>query len=506
MQQATLYEQAAAAYQAGDYERAEDLAHKALEETPGDAEALQLLGLAAGCLERPGEALAYLERAVQIGPGRAQCHYNLAVTCQQLGFKDLAVLSYRDCLRLQPAHADALWNLGDLYRLDEQFAEAVACFRALLDMNRTYPDLHHRLAVALHGMREDESALAHFERALEGSSSNPALTRWEQSQALLTLGRFEAGWRAYDRRFEAGGLTGVYCHDFPYPRWRGEPLAGKTLLVHGEQGLGDEIMFASIVPELIAEAGQVILACQPPLARLFDQSMPALAVRAQSLGGAPAQVAPLEPIDYQLPIGSLPAIRRNSEDAFGRGDAYLRAEAGKAAYFRDKLSTLAPAETGKRRVGLMWGANPALGVDWGMRRARQKSIGPEPLAPLAALRDRVVFVSLHNKDLAGEAARLPGLDIIDVHRDLNDMADTAALVESLDLVISVDTSVAHLAGALGKPVWVLLMARCDWRWMRDTEVSPWYDSARLFRQPAQGDWTAVVDEVMASLCAMVDAK
>lgn len=505
MNQASLHQSALTAFQAGDDQQAESLAHQALNGTPDDPELLQLLALTVGRLGRHAETLSYLERAIHLAPGHAQCHYNLAVTCQQAGFTDLAMLSYRDCLRLQPDHADALWNLGDLYRLDEQFPQAVACFETLIGMDRSYPDLYHRLAVSLHGMREDERALEYFDLALAGNSTQPALTRWEQSHALLTLGRFEAGWRGYDQRFEAGDVTGVRCHEFPYPRWRGEPLAGRTLLVHGEQGLGDEIMFGSILPELMDEAGRVVLACQPRLARLFAESMPALTVRAQNLGGPPAATEPLEPIDFQIPMGSLPAVRRNTKKSFGSRGRYLRADDARVDYFRRKLSTIAPAEIHKYKVGIMWGANPAHGVDWGMRRSRQKSIGLAPLLPLAALRDRVVFISLQIQELAGEAARAPELDVVDFHRDQLDMADTAALVENLDLVISVDTSVAHLAGAMGKPVWILLMARCDWRWMRGTRASPWYESARLFRQNRQGVWQPVVAKVKKELAAILES-
>lgn len=488
---------------AGRWAQAEALAHRLLEQQPDDPETLQLLALAVARLGREAEAIAYLERAAHSAPGHAQCHYNLAVTCQKAGFEELAILSYRNTVRLQPRHGDALWNLGDMYRLNEHFAEAVECFERLVRIGRIYLDLHHRLAVALHGLREDDRALHHFDLALAGNSTDPALTRWEQSHTLLALGRFEAGWEAYSHRFEVGALTGVRCHDFPFPRWQGESLAGKHLLVHGEQGLGDEIMFGSILPELLAEAGQLTFACKPPLVRLFGQSMPALAVHRHTVGGETASVADIGPVDYQIPVCSLGAIRRRSRDAFGRGAAYLRADPRRRDYFESKLAALAPDAGGKLKAGIVWGANPAHKFEGNPGRVNRRSIGPALLAPLAALRDRVVFVSLHNHELAGQAAHAPALDILDFHRDLFDMADTAALIDTLDVVISVDTSVAHLAGALGRRTWVLLMERCEWRWLTATDTSPWYPEMRLFRQPNQGDWQAVVDHLTTALAALV---
>lgn len=488
-----------AEFNAGCPEAAEAHCRGILREQPDHAEALHVSALCAARLDHRPEALALLERAIEIAPDQPQYHYNHAVTCQELGLRDEAMLGYQACLRLQPDHADALWNYGDLLRLNEHFEQAVSCFEKIVALGRSYPELYHRLGVALHGLEKDERAAAAFERALAGPCGDKALTYWEYCHVLLTLGRFAEGWDAYDRRFAAGYRTTVTCHPFPQPLWQGEPLAGKKLLVHGEQGLGDEIMFTSIVPELIAEGARVILACQPPLVRLFTESFPEATARPHQVAGRPVDVSDLEPIDYQITFGSLPGRRRREVRDFNRYQAYIKADPERTARFRERLRRLAPASEGRLKVGLTWGSNPATGVDWGQRRAQHKSVPLEALKPLAALADHVQFVSLQNRDLGPQAAHTPWLDLVDFHRGLLDMADTAALVAALDLVISVDTSIAHLAGAMGKETWLLLMRRADWRWLRDTDKSVWYPSVRLFRQEVQGDWAPVIEAVTQAL-------
>jgi len=486
-------------YKAGRYVDAEALCGQVLGDCPGNPDALEIAALCLSRQNRRAESVTLLERAVEIAPARAPTHYNLGVTYQELGQQDNAMLAYCNCLRLDPRHADALWNLGDLYRLNEHFADAVQCFDRLIEMRCSYRDLHHRLGVALHGLGDDTRAAAAFEQALAADPGDPALTRWEYSHVLLTRGDFGVGWDCYDQRFSARG-TGVVCHPFPYARWRGEPLAAKTLLIHGEQGLGDEMMFGSIVPELIDEAGSVVLACQPSLVRLLSQSLKSVTVRPHSVAsGHPADVSDLEPIDFHIPIGSLAGLRRRELNDFSRQRAYLCADSKRAKHFGVKLELLAPDTSSKFKVGLVWGANPAHGIERDQRRARQKSVPLQYFKPLAALRDRVVFVSLQNRDIGAQAAHAPWLDLADFHGDLLDMADTAALIENLDLVITVDTSIAHLAGAMGKSIWVLLMQRADFRWLRDTDKSIWYPCARLFRQTRQGDWEPVIARVVDAL-------
>lgn len=487
-------QQAARHLHAGEARQAEALAERALNGNDQDAPALQVLALALAMQDRRPEAIALLERVIALTPQDAQAHYNLAVSYQECGLVGQAMLAYRECLRRQPDHGDALWNYSDLLRLNQLFEPAVAGFQRLLALGLAYPGLRHRLAVALHGAGRDREAEAWFQAELADQPLHPALTQWEYAQLLLVQGRSAEGWAAYDHRFDAGIAV---AQPYPYPRWQGEALHGKTLLVHGEQGLGDELMFASLLPELLAEGAQLILACQPPLQALLQHSFPEARVLPHRARHSPADIE--GPVDYQIAIGSLPRYRRLHEADVQRQSPHLRADAERVAGFAAHLREHA-ADAGQRlKVGLAWGANPARDVDWGRRRSQQKSLPVSLLEALAPARPDALFVSLHNAEIAPEAAFAPALNLVDCHRELRDMADTAALIANLDLVISVDTSIAHLAAGLGKPVWIPLMQRADWRWLRDTDRSPWYPTARLFRQTRQGDWSAVVADLVRAL-------
>jgi Flp pilus assembly protein TadD len=473
--------------------------HALLSESPGAPRILEILGLALLRAGRSAEAVAVLERAQRLAPDDTQINYNLAVTYQENGDSARAMLRYSDCLRADPNHADALWNHGELLRVNGYFEAARDCFQRILDNGGRRRDIDHRLAVCHAHLRDDEAADAAFRRALDGNSTDASLTHWEYAHFLLGLGRFAKGWEHYDHRFEAGAKTSVQCHPFSMPAWEGQPLAGKHLLVHGEQGLGDEIMFCAVVPELMREAARVTIACQPPLVRLFAESFPDCTVLPHRARTAPATVDDGDGIDFAVAMGSLGRWRRREFTDFANSaKGYLRATAFDCRRFAHLLERVAPQGEKQLKVGLMWGSNPARGVEWGRRRAMRKSI-PAALLETLAGREYVLFVSLQNRDNGAEAAWAPGLDIIDLQDHLLDLADTAALIANLDLVISVDTSVAHLAGAMGVPVWILLMHTCDWRWGWDSITTPWYDSARLFRQPTEGDWASVLAAVSDAL-------
>jgi tetratricopeptide (TPR) repeat protein len=445
-----------------------------------------------------------LEEARILAPDDPQVAYNLGVAYQTCGRDALAALRYADTLRLHPDFHDARWNLSEILRLGEHFAEAIEHLEYLDRAGARYPALLHRLAVAYGGLQRHRDAVRTFVRELR-APANRDLAMWELSHVLLATGRYKAGWRAYNHRFAVSDLINVHCEPYPLPRWQGEPLAGKRLLIHGEQGLGDEIMFAGVVPELLAEAEEVIVGCQPPLVDLFARSFPRAKVFAHQPRYRPLPLDGLPPIDYQIPIGSLMAYRRNTPADFSRTPhPYLQADPQRAEYFRQQLLRRAPSSTQGLRVGLAWGSNPASWDPKASRRAHQKSIPARALEPLSGL-DRVQFVSLQNRTVAGEAAHAPALELIDFSHDLLTLADTAALMRSLDLVITVDTSLAHLAGGLGVPAWVLLMQHCDWRWLREGDGTPWYPSVTLLRQHTQGDWTPVLHTVRDKLAAMTGA-
>ncbi|MEO7402135.1 MAG: tetratricopeptide repeat-containing glycosyltransferase family protein [Burkholderiales bacterium] len=498
---------AALAFEHGAYDEAVARAGTALALNPKDPGSLQVLALVDAARGEPAAAVALLARAVRLAPGVAQYHYNLAGTLQQVGEGREAMLEYVATLRLEATHQGALWNYGNLLRLDERFDAALTHFERLRALSPDYPGLTLATAITLFGLRRLEEAERWFRLAAKYEADD-SVVWWEMSHCLLTQGKYDEGFDCYERRFESAAKNGMCCYPFPFPRWSGQPLARHSILVHGEQGLGDEIMFANMLPELIEEAERVVIVTSPALHRLFAQSFPQAQVIAQArlrdnawLEQPPSWLAKLGNLDYQVPIGSLAAVRRRTVDAFPTRANYLTSDSARVARWRSDLDAMAPYSvgvSGSLRVGLMWGANPSLYEVNGGRRAPKKSVPAHLLEPLAGL-ENCLFVSLQNRDAAHEAANAPGLDLVDCHREIIDLADTAALIESLDCVISVDTSVLHLAGALGKPAIGLLAWDCDFRWGHSAGQTPWYPTMRLLRQRTAGDWGPVIEAARLEL-------
>jgi Flp pilus assembly protein TadD len=474
-------------FHGGRLQEAEALGIGVLAVDADNSEALHLCGVLAHLRGNQGMALALLEKAVRLAPASAQFRYNLGVVYGVLQRVEEAAAEYRAALALEPKHGAALNNLGNAALDLGEFAEARRCYESALAQNPGDARLTLALAITLYNQRELDAADRLYRQALEIAPED-ARAHWEYAHLLLLRGDFARGWPEYEWRFRAGRDSQVYGYPFAFPRWAGEPLAGRTLLVHGEQGLGDEIMFASIYPELIAEAGRCVIACQPHLAPLFAASFPKASVHAQLRADADQwtrQPVPwLEaagPIDFQVPAGSLPGLRRRALKAFPRGAGYLKPPADKVARFAEQL-----AGEKRPRVGVAWQANPALAYGGGaQRRARDKSIATQVLRDVLPARG-ARYISLQK-----DAPMAPGVDLLDLGSELEDFSGTAALVANLDAVVSIDTSVAHLAGAMNVPVAILLRHEADWRWQLDAETTPWYPSAHLLRQRARGEWAAL---------------
>jgi Tfp pilus assembly protein PilF len=494
-----LLAQAKDAHQQGDSETALTLAQQVLAAQPQHAEAHQIAAFCHANAGRIEQAMAMQRQAIHLVPTNPQLHYNYGVFQQQQGNTELAMLAYQQCLRLNPTHCDALWNYGDVLRLNEHFSEALICLERLRELNENYPGLYHRLAVIYNGLGRAKAAARCFEAAIADSSESAELTKWEYSHVLLGEGQMRAGWQAYESRYKIEGNGKIVVHPFEYPRWLGEPLEGKTLLIHGEQGIGDEIMFASIIPQLLSEKPrQIIVACHPSLCRLFSDSFPDITTLPHRPYQPPTSLERHHPIDFEVPICSIAKFRGPYSVNERPSQSYLLPNPERIAHFQAQLHALAPIKK-PMRVGLMWSANPATGSDWGQRRAQQKSVPIEQLSALNQFSDQMQFVSLQNKDSGAQAAHAPGLDMLDLHDQLLDFADTAALASCLDLIITVDTSVSHLAGGLGLPSWVLLKHNPDWRWLNKGESSYWYQSSRLFRQQQKNNWRPVLDKVCETL-------
>ena len=457
----------------------------ALALRPGYAEAAQGLGNAFRDLGRSDEAAAAFRRNLALRPDHAEGCFNLANTFQDRRDFGAAVATHRLALRLKPDSAETTNNLGNALQGLGRSGEALGVHRRALALNPGSAEVLGNLANSLQTCGDSAGALVFYARALAVRPDYPD-ARLNRAFTLLLEGRYAEGWAEYEHRWHRIGPTGP-MRDFPDRLWTGERGGGRTLLLHCEQGLGDTIQFARYVPMAVERGWTVVFEAPPPLVGLFGP-MPGVTL----VAGGDA----LPPFDAQCPLMSLPRAFATTVEtipapmpAFGVGPDDLDR-------WRARLSG-EPSQGAPLRVGLVWAGNPSHKND------HNRSI---PLARLATwLRvPGVRFYALQKEVRPTDAPVLEGLGdrLTPLGPDLKGWTDTAAAVAALDLVISVDTSVAHLAGALGRPVWLLLPFAPDWRWFRDRDDSPWYPSMRLFRQPAPGDWDAVLTRVVEELARL----
>ncbi len=545
------------AHQAGDYATAVDYFTKAISAEPSVSAYHNDMAVTLRALDRPREAVEYYRRAVDIGPETAQLHNNLGNALAATDNLVEAESEYRMALDLEPAFIDARINLAFLLQQQGRLDQAESMFRAvcsldkssgraqfgwanvlreqghledavvhyelalardhdtmstrnnlgltLTDLDRADEAIHHyefavtrianslatpptgefanlhlNLGNALMARCRVDEALESFDRARAVQPQNlDAL--WNRSFALLLKGEFQSGWPAFEvRRHRPQSAP----REYSVPEWNGQELSSKTILVHAEQGYGDTIQFLRFAAVLARRGGNVIIACQQPLVRLAAGAKGVQ--RAVAFGKEPSD------IDFQAPIMSLPLLLlRTRPETFADPMPYLTA---------GPPSIPIPGEEGRIKVGIVWAGNPK------HPRDRKRSCPVELFLSLAD----IPGVSLYSLQLGPQGGDLrqpeTGTTVNDLAGSICDFADTAGIVARLDLVITVDTAVAHLAGGLGHPTWVLIPFSPDWRWLLNSEDTPWYPSMRLFRQKMIGDWPEVFARVSDALRLFVERR
>jgi tetratricopeptide (TPR) repeat protein len=440
---------------------------------------------------RAEEAEACLRKAFALNPEQVETQ---VAWCQlQAAEGDLAGAWgwLRWALARDPAHSEAVNMHGILLHKEGRFQEAIAAFEQAEALG--HPSAASNRGNSLLDLgRMDEALRAHelaVEREPEGAGAlyNLSLTR-------LRLGDWERGWPAYEARWRFREVHRTPPH-FRQPRWLGEPLEGRRVLLHAEQGLGDSIQFCRYATLVAARGGRPILQVQEPVESLL-RSLPA--VRAGMAETVPFGAG--EPaFDLESPLMSLPAVFGTTVETVPWPGPYLGVDPESVAEKQIQFPCVRH-DGPSPRVGLAWAGNPRYKGD------RQRSMQLATLLPLLRTCG-VTFISLQKGPGAAQLSALPGnVFLWDGSSRDRDLAETAALVATLDLVITTDTSIAHLAGAMGKPVWILLPHLADWRWMEQVETTPWYPSARLLRQPVPGDWTAVVERAIADLKRLRDTQ
>jgi tetratricopeptide (TPR) repeat protein len=471
---ATLYRQGLLEEAIAEYRRAVALA-------PDNVAALRLLGLVLHEARHLGEAAEVYRQTFARDPADHIVATNLGACLSDLGELDDAVAACEQALLLKLDHAPAYTNLGIIFEKQQRVADAVAAHRCAVAADPSYAKGHANLAVALRNAGELDEALAVSARAVALDPEQP-LAQYNHAHFLLMNGHFAEGFEAYRWRRKCKTLSDGDPF-FSEPEWQGEPLDGRTLLLFAEYGLGDALHFVRYLPMVTGKGGRIILQVQPALASLLQQ-LPDVTV-------IPRGVA-LPPFDLQMPLMSLPRLFGTTLDNLPADIPYLHADPEKLSRWKAVLGR----ET-RLKVGVVWAGNPKHKGD------RQRSLSAEALLPRLIMPD-VQLYSLQKEPRAEDSAVLEALrgEVIDLAPALGDFADTAAAVATLDLVIAVDTSVAHLAGALGRPVWMLTPYALDWRWLRDREDSPWYPTMRLFRQRAPRQWDDPLMRLRAALAVL----
>ncbi len=490
---------------------AEESFRRAIRLRPDFAPAHLNLGVLLLDRERLDEAAAAFEHAHRLQPDAADTHYYLGAVARERYQREAAEAAFTRAVALDPRHAAALSMLGIMEQEAGRLAEAEQMFRRAVAADPAYIEARINLGAVLSRQRRDAEALAIAEETLalapdSADAVNNRGTLWEieadfdqalawyeralaldprhpdanfnHGRLLLHLERWAEGWEGYEWRLKNKRQKRAF---FRSVMWDGSPLEGKTLVLHAEQGLGDTIQFCRYAPLMAERGGRVVLAVQPPLRRLLGD-LPGVA-SCHDVGGA------VPPFDFLMPLASLPRLYQTTRATIPATQGYLRAPEDAVARWHARI---APPGA-ELRVGLAWGGNPEQSND------RNRSATLAAFLPLLEV-PGTRFYNLQVGSRVAEIAELGlGDRLVDLSPHLTDFAETAAAMTVLDLMITVDTSVAHLAGALGRPSWVALTFLPDWRYHRSGTDNPWYASQRLFRQPRRGDWASVVAEIGAAL-------
>lgn len=458
---------------------------RALVLRPGHADVFNNRGNTLLALNRVGAALESYDRALALRPDYPEALSNRGSVLERLGRYDEAIASYDRALALRPDFVEALYNRGNALKAIKRFGDALASYDRALALQPRYADAHNNRGQVLKEMMRYGEALKSYDAALAVQPEH-VMAHCNAAALRLLTGDFSRGWFDYEWRWLKDSVIPTYRR-FPQPIWRGEEsIAGKTVLIHSEQGLGDTIQFCRYVPLLAAAGARVVFEVQKPLLNL----MTGLA--------APAPVVvrgdELPHFDLHCPLLTLPLAFGTQLETIPPGNAYLRAPAPHLAKWQARL-----AGVGRPRVGLAWSGNP------NHDRDAERSIPLRALEPLLDVPG--VFISLQKELRDDDASFLrQRTDILPLGEELEDFSDTAALMSEIDLVITVDTSIAHLAAALGRPTWILVTHVPDWRWLLNRDDSPWYPAARLFRQDATRAWDSVISRVHQALARLMAAR
>jgi len=494
-----------------DYAEAVAVYRRALRLNPKMIEALCNMGNALREQGNLQQAIACYEKCLTINPHRSEVFNNLGLAHYKFQNYPAAVDSFKKSVELNPADAEAYNNLGNIYRDQSNFEAAIACYRQAHAITPENPLINYNLGVVYQIMHDSKEAFKFYQKAVQYEPSfasahsnlaklyqdlncfddaldhykkalqiepDHADARFNRSLALLATSKFKEGWQEYEWRFKRGKWKKIYPHRLVGRRWDGSDFSGKRLFIHSEQGFGDTIQFIRYLPLVKSFGGFIIFEVREELYELlrdfqgFDQ-----------LSIMSFDHPPQEEYDFYIPLMSLPGLFETTLENIPGSMPYISAPGDKHAYWLNIINGSKP------KIGLVWAAKPTYD--------HQKSCPLEHYFPLFQF-SQLKFYGLQKGNPASLPKELPA-NMVNLGNEFGTFADTAGAIACLDLVISVDTAVAHLAGAMGKPVWLILPYAPDWRWLMDRTDTPWYPTMRIFRQPSPGDWEGAINMLKRSL-------
>ena len=440
---------AAKKHNEGELDSAEILYKEILEKEPDNFNALNLLGAIDYQLGRYEEAVKKITKAIRINSGSAICHYNLAMSYDALNNEEKAVKNFKKVLEINPLYKNThfvYYNLGIYFKNKGEFGKALEYYDKAIEFDKDFYD-----------------------------------ARWNRSLVLLLLGEFEIGWEDYDCRFKKKSPTDSRI--FNKPQWDGSLLKNKKILVILEQGFGDNIQFIRYLPFIKEKKGYIILECKKELKTLFENNFKIDEIIEKQDNSS-------QNFDFYIHLMSIPKIFKTNLNNVPNKVPYLKADINLVEKFKLKLNT------DKFKIGIVWAGNSKHSND------KNRSINFKEFKFLKEFPE----VEIYSLQKEKNPEKLDDFKLIDFSENIRDFSDTAAIIENLDLIISVDTSVAHLAGAMNKPVWILLPFIPDWRWFFKRDDCPWYPSMRLFRQKKSGNWKDVFEEVKEELKNILERR
>ena len=463
-------------HNSGNLAEAERLYREILKQEPHHAESLHLLGVIAFQAGRADAAQELIQQAIALNPSAPEFHSNLGNVLKAVGSPEEAMACYRRALALRPDFPDAYYNIGNAHLNEERFDEAIACFQESLRLRPNYAPACVNLGNAFRSLGRIAEAIDSYDR-VPRDAADFAESRWNRAIAILLSGDLARGWEEYECRWNLERAKSLR-RNFKEPVWDGSPIDGRTILIHAEQGYGDTIQFIRYAPLVATQGARVVVECQAHLVTLISKM--------RGIERVVAAGDPLPAFDFHVPLLSLPRIFGTTLENVPAPTSYLHSDPALAHRWTVRLR----GETTRLKVGLVWAGGTS---------DPKRDCSLAMLGELAGTPD-TVFVSLQKGTAAAQAVSPPaGMSLIDANQWLNDFADTAAAISQLDLIVSVDTSVLHLAGALGRPAWGLLRFAPDWRWLLGRTDNPWYPSVRLFRQELPGSWQAPISAIAMEL-------